>query len=471
MGGPWKRPFNLLLTFTLLLGFPAAAIAQVILPEPNDEATDNINLTGLPQNLLRKSETLSDGKLHTWYEYVPTSYTGEQAVPLVVSLHGAGSTGARQAQSTGWHLVAERDGFIVVFPNSSSNRDVPDPANRWDTRPDGPDVEYLKALIDLLTTRYRINTSRIYMHGTSNGDMMSLAFAIRHGDMLAGLASSIGPTHPAFLDDGRGGMYRPTVALPVFQWRGEQDIIVLTPPRNVTFDADGRDEVNAFNRSLWLDVNGNDPIPEIRIRGKDNLLIFKGGKAPLLYNEVKDAPHQTETYAADVMWTELLSGYARGPNGEIVALGPKSPAKGDEGAVAIALGSGKAFIDNRIVMLAGSGPVLIGDSMYVPITFLSQAFGADVEKIGDGRRAVVRTPDGRTVGLASGNAVVTVDNRVRVLDQKVLWRNGELWIPLRTVSEKLFSKNVSYHSGVAYISDHEAELSRGVAKVLKELLK
>ncbi|WP_102346247.1 stalk domain-containing protein [Bacillus sp. Marseille-P3661] len=452
-----------------LVTFPLGASAQIIIPDPTTEQRESINDLALPQSLERKTGTFLEGMTHTWYEYLPSSYTGEQAVPLVVSLHGASGTGHDQARSTGWHLVAERDGFIVIFPNSSSNIDVRDSVNRWDNKKDGIDIEYLKELIDYAISEYNIDTSRIYMHGVSNGDMMSLQFAVKHGDMLAGLASSIGPTHWGFFE--KGEIDKPTNPLPVHQWRGEDDIIVLAPPREVSFDPAGRDEVNAFNKKLWLDVNGNDLIPEIRIDGKDNLEIYRGGSALFLYNEVKDAPHGQEVYAADSMWSELLSGYSRGPNGEIIPSEPIDSPSGDKNATAIVVGADKAFIDNKVVPLQNGGPTLIDNSIYVPVQFLNHAFGAAVELRSEGKQAIVTTPEGANIAFSQGNAAITVNNRIETLEQKVVLMDGQLMVPMRPISETLFNKNVSYNNGAVYISDHYAELSRGIARTLTNILK
>ncbi len=51
--------------------------------------------------------------------YVPRSYTGEHATPLVVNLHGHGSSAAEQAIYSGLPVKAEEDGFIVVTPQGT----------------------------------------------------------------------------------------------------------------------------------------------------------------------------------------------------------------------------------------------------------------------------------------------------------------------------------------------------------------
>src|SRR5919201_4447966 len=48
---------------------------------------------------------------------VPASYTGAAAVPLVIDLHGFSSNAIQQESLSGMQAVAEREGFIVVYPD------------------------------------------------------------------------------------------------------------------------------------------------------------------------------------------------------------------------------------------------------------------------------------------------------------------------------------------------------------------
>ena len=72
-----------------------------------------------PGNLKEYRAVLADDIEDVWYEYVPNSYDPEKKTPLVVSMHGGLMTGWGQAVYTSWTLVADREGFIVVFPNAA----------------------------------------------------------------------------------------------------------------------------------------------------------------------------------------------------------------------------------------------------------------------------------------------------------------------------------------------------------------
>ena len=60
-----------------------------------------------------------DGLMDRWYEYVPASYDGSRKVPLVVGIHGGLMTGWGHAIYTSWTMLADREGFICVFPGRS----------------------------------------------------------------------------------------------------------------------------------------------------------------------------------------------------------------------------------------------------------------------------------------------------------------------------------------------------------------
>ena len=71
-----------------------------------------------PAGLQECTGVLADGLTDRWYEYVPAGYDGSKKVPLVVSNHGGLMNGWAQAVYSSWTLLAEREGFLCVFPDS-----------------------------------------------------------------------------------------------------------------------------------------------------------------------------------------------------------------------------------------------------------------------------------------------------------------------------------------------------------------
>ena len=132
--------------------------------------------------------------------HVPVSLTSAPK-GIVVVLHGGGGEGLGVAD-TGAHplsvfrTVADREGFVVVYPGGLPARDGS--AGWTDCRADNllasgsDDVGFLAALIEFVRSQYSLPTSRVFMAGGSNGAMMTQAFALARPDLVAAVASSSG---------------------------------------------------------------------------------------------------------------------------------------------------------------------------------------------------------------------------------------------------------------------------------------
>ncbi len=127
--------------------------------------------------------------------YVPEGYDPETPMPMVLILHGAGGTGAGTAEFTDFNTLADREGFIAVYPQGYRGA--------WnDARPDAQvqrvnDVGFLNAIIRFLTERLSVDTSRIYAAGYSMGGMMAFRLGCQLPDTIAAVAS-VASTFPAY---------------------------------------------------------------------------------------------------------------------------------------------------------------------------------------------------------------------------------------------------------------------------------
>lgn len=125
----------------------------------------------------------NDGIGHTWFEYIPESVKAnpEKKVPLLLFNHGGGDTPGNICNSIKFELVAEKEGFILVYPWSSAkwgwNHDMVD--DQLD------DVAYLDALIKYMKKSYAIDETRVYMCGFSNGSAMAQVFAMTNPEIVA----------------------------------------------------------------------------------------------------------------------------------------------------------------------------------------------------------------------------------------------------------------------------------------------
>ena len=115
-------------------------------------------------------------------------------IPLVLVLHGGGGDAGNAEKMTGFTEKAEKEGFIVVYPEGSSR--FRDKLKTWNAghccgyamkhRVD--DVAFIDALIDRLIKDYPIDPARIYATGMSNGGMMTHRLGIALSHRLAAIA-------------------------------------------------------------------------------------------------------------------------------------------------------------------------------------------------------------------------------------------------------------------------------------------
>ena len=59
-----------------------------------------------------------NGVTRTYVRYVPTGYDPAQGAHLVIALHGGGSQGGGMRAMSKFDVLAERENFIVVYPDA-----------------------------------------------------------------------------------------------------------------------------------------------------------------------------------------------------------------------------------------------------------------------------------------------------------------------------------------------------------------
>jgi polyhydroxybutyrate depolymerase len=126
-------------------------------------------------------------------EHIPSSYDATQPMPLVLVLHGAFSTAKQMDHWAEWSSLADREGFIVVYPEGIGIWGF---LQHWNAghccgkavRDGWDDVAFIDALIDNLLDRHVVDERRIYMVGLSNGGMMTYRYAAERSSRLAAAA-------------------------------------------------------------------------------------------------------------------------------------------------------------------------------------------------------------------------------------------------------------------------------------------
>ncbi|MEN3150692.1 PHB depolymerase family esterase [Neorhizobium sp. IRAMC:178] len=143
--------------------------------------------------------------------YVPSLLPKDPA--LVVVLHGCTQTASGYDHGAGWSKLAERHGFVVLFPEQvrANNGNL---CFNWflpaDTRRGQGEVHSIRQMIEAAVSRHGIDTSRIYVSGLSAGGAMANAMLAAYpevfagGAIIAGLPYGVAATVPEAFDRMRG---------------------------------------------------------------------------------------------------------------------------------------------------------------------------------------------------------------------------------------------------------------------------
>lgn len=451
-----------------------------------------------PERLIENHGCITgDGVEDTWYEYVPSTYDPEKKTPLVFSMHGGLMTGWGQCIYTSWTHVADREGFICVFPNAHDNRmwmiecdpkkvdeiTIPMPKGIPTlNRPTGEvvdfhDVKMVGALLSLMKEKYNIDEGRVFMQGMSMGNVMTSQVARYCGSQFAGAAGSGCPTNSCLLFSFDGKVINQGGALDIWQSRLEHD---KTPPH---YGEDDRTVV-LNNIKYWRLVNEAFGLPQIRINGEKNLAFFKGKKANVTLMDVINRDHGQTFDDAEMVWDYMFSGVKKNIDGSISHFETISENVGDHFAIAVAEHATKAWVNNLIVStgaetlrweklkyhgLNGS-QIVRGSYLCVPLNFIAEVFGAKLELSSDGVSAILTLPDGRIFQFAEGCIGCVIDNKIESMLCEAIYRNDKLYISMEWFCRFAFNFQVSEYDHVMYITDHYAQISRYMSWLLQDIL-
>ena len=121
---------------------------------------------------------------------VPAGLTAAE-VPLLVGLHGFGSTGSQYESFTGWTPFAAARGFIVAYPQARPSHY----GGGWDPyTANSPDVAFLRSVVADVSSRWCVDPRRVHFDGWSNGAVMSQRMACAAADVVASVTSYGGGT-------------------------------------------------------------------------------------------------------------------------------------------------------------------------------------------------------------------------------------------------------------------------------------
>jgi polyhydroxybutyrate depolymerase len=202
-----------------------------------------------------------DGIDREYLLYIPDSYDGTTAVPIVFNFHGYGGNVEEFMEYADLRSVAETNTFIVVYPQGSCLEGSP----HWNPCPNGPDNKseaddfgFVEAMINQISSEYNIDLDRVYAGGYSNGGMMAYGLANYKSDLIAAVASVSGT-----MLNCTGSTNHP---MPVVHLHGTSDDVV---------SYNGSTDWNSVQNTLdyWINFNSTTTTPIVNSENSGGITI------------------------------------------------------------------------------------------------------------------------------------------------------------------------------------------------------
>jgi polyhydroxybutyrate depolymerase len=273
------------LGLAIVLSTPPVA-AQL---EPPGSATETITLS-------------FDGRTRQYLLHVPASADGA----LVLAFHGGGLSGAQQQVTSGLDKIADREKFIVAYPEGfergwADGRGVL-PADKQGI----DDVGFARAVVADISRRHKIDRARVFATGLSNGGLLVSRLVCGAADTFAAVAPVIGT-----LAVGPAASCRPSAPVAVI---GIQGIADPTVPFEGGYIAGGPDGGSVLGsratQELFRSLNGCTATPVV----SSLPVIVKDGTS------VDRRTYGSCRQGADVVWYEIQGGGHRWPPFQFASL-------------------------------------------------------------------------------------------------------------------------------------------------------
>lgn len=144
------------------------------------------------------------GRVRTYRLYAPRGLRKDRPAALVLVFHGGDGDGAGAERLTGFDAFADRDGFLVAYPDGFGKHwnDGRENSDFETFRERVDDVAFVAALIDAVSRDHPVDAKRVFATGISNGGIFSHYLAARLSDRIAAIAPVAGgvaePFRPSF---------------------------------------------------------------------------------------------------------------------------------------------------------------------------------------------------------------------------------------------------------------------------------
>ena len=206
---------------------PSQQSSSSVAPASSDApATLTFDCTGKTAKAGNQNMSVTvDGKKRTFIMHVPSAYTGDKAVPLVVDYHPIGGSGSGEMNSSPYKSKTDPEGVITLYPDGTSmggqGGGFVSNMNGWNVGPCcslDDDVKFSREMIKAVEEIACIDKQRVYATGFSMGGGMSNHVACFMSDIYAAVA-------PAAMDLNKTNSSKcsPERPVPIIMFRGTND--------------------------------------------------------------------------------------------------------------------------------------------------------------------------------------------------------------------------------------------------------
>jgi polyhydroxybutyrate depolymerase len=159
------------------------------------------------------------GQTRSYVVHILPKYDPKLATPVVLSFHGGGSNAEQMVRFCGLNEKADKEGFIVVYPNGTGYMRMLtwNGGNCCDyaMKNSVDDVAFTRSVLDDLAKVANVDAKRVFATGMSNGGIMVYRLAAELSDRIAAIAPVSGPMGTATCNPKR--------PVPVMHFHGTDD--------------------------------------------------------------------------------------------------------------------------------------------------------------------------------------------------------------------------------------------------------